>query len=793
MTSSARIDDLQRKYQENPRRYFAPLANELRRAGEAGRAVAICETGLSADPGHLSGHVVLGQALADLGDRRGAERAFGQAVELDPENATALRSLGDLARDRGDSTAARSWYQRALETDPRDPELATRLAALDVAPPSLEAPPAGPLQTAPVSDSAHVAQEPEQPAASNDGLLDEAQLHEFQSERDAQEFTAGFFAALLEADRDQPAPPAAAAPEAASEGRPEDDESPRPTDAVEEARAVMPTAAAPAAGPVEEEPAAPQPADAARELAAPSEDERPPDVTMADETLDVGPDERAYLDDLLELDGELVGDVGAGQAAASESELSRELEIVAGAADAGPEIAFQQPANTASEIEVEVGGPEPAGDFDAALWPAPVAEEADLDDTAPSPASMAGETGHDAAARSSAPVPEEIAPEWTLVDAPQAAVPSDDELPAVEPEPVSDAAPHLSFVTVTMGTLLLQQGFRNDALQIFRQLSAQNPDDAELRARIEELEAELAPGTAGGMTVSGWLRALAGSRPASRPDSQPASAQAVAAVPEVAEGTETTSTGSAEWVEAIPEAVAGADVVSEADREEVASEQPAARGAEWVEATPASPAENDLVAGAAAAAASAVTWEATEPPAASDALFFGDDPLDWGRPAAEPASTATLEELLGGPVSTDDELAAGALAAATLAMQGDAQVDAALAEASAEDPMALENVLTPTPSGLAALRGGASFSFEQFFQPESDAGGQSGDAGTGAGAAPGSLDRSAPGASPAAERTAARTDATDSSDATAATDAEAAAREADLADFHAWLAGLSKS
>ena len=69
MTSSARIDDLQRKYEENPRRYFAPLASELRRAGEAGRAVSLCETGLRADPGHLSGHVVLGQSLVDLGDR----------------------------------------------------------------------------------------------------------------------------------------------------------------------------------------------------------------------------------------------------------------------------------------------------------------------------------------------------------------------------------------------------------------------------------------------------------------------------------------------------------------------------------------------------------------------------------------------------------------------------------------------------------------------------------------------------------------------------------------------------
>src|SRR5688572_15047208 len=127
MTSSVRIDDLQRKYEENPRRYFAPLANELRRAGETRRAVALCEAGLAADPGHLSGHVVLGQALAQLGDGAGAERAFARAIELDPENLVALRCLGDMARDRGEREAARGWYQHALEADPRDPELATRL------------------------------------------------------------------------------------------------------------------------------------------------------------------------------------------------------------------------------------------------------------------------------------------------------------------------------------------------------------------------------------------------------------------------------------------------------------------------------------------------------------------------------------------------------------------------------------------------------------------------------------------------------------------------------------------
>src|SRR5687768_18424317 len=100
-SSSARFEDLQRKFDENPRRYFAPLANELRRAGDARRAVELCRTHLAQLPEHLSGHVVLAQALADLGETEEAHRAFETVLDQDPQNVVALRALGDLAVARG--------------------------------------------------------------------------------------------------------------------------------------------------------------------------------------------------------------------------------------------------------------------------------------------------------------------------------------------------------------------------------------------------------------------------------------------------------------------------------------------------------------------------------------------------------------------------------------------------------------------------------------------------------------------------------------------------------------------
>ena len=47
MPNSARIDELQKKFYENPRRYFAPLADEYRKAGDLQGAIELCRTHLA--------------------------------------------------------------------------------------------------------------------------------------------------------------------------------------------------------------------------------------------------------------------------------------------------------------------------------------------------------------------------------------------------------------------------------------------------------------------------------------------------------------------------------------------------------------------------------------------------------------------------------------------------------------------------------------------------------------------------------------------------------------------------
>ena len=114
-SSSARFADLQRKYEENPRRFFAPLANELRRSGNARRAAEICREYLAHLPEHLSGHVVLanGTSLVLVSHEMttGIVRVDGLDEEIaiqpfDPlqvheGNTSLARSIENLRRDAG--------------------------------------------------------------------------------------------------------------------------------------------------------------------------------------------------------------------------------------------------------------------------------------------------------------------------------------------------------------------------------------------------------------------------------------------------------------------------------------------------------------------------------------------------------------------------------------------------------------------------------------------------------------------------------------------------------------------
>jgi tetratricopeptide (TPR) repeat protein len=133
MANPALIDELEKQFRDNPRRVFARLANEYRKSGDYMRAIEICHSHVPQQPGYISGHVVLGQALYDAGELDQAQQTFEAALALDPENLIALRQLGDIARNRRDYREARGWYTRLLEVDPQNDEIVAQLGEIALA------------------------------------------------------------------------------------------------------------------------------------------------------------------------------------------------------------------------------------------------------------------------------------------------------------------------------------------------------------------------------------------------------------------------------------------------------------------------------------------------------------------------------------------------------------------------------------------------------------------------------------------------------------------------------------
>lgn len=160
METPGRIAELERKFAENPRRYFAALANEFRKQGELDRAIELCESHLAEQRNHLSGHVVLAQALVDAGRESDAWDPLHTALDLDPENFIALRLIGELSAKVGDVDHARSFFFRALEIEPRNEQLLAAVKNLSPRPAAPAVEPEQPAVAAPARETREPKEEP---------------------------------------------------------------------------------------------------------------------------------------------------------------------------------------------------------------------------------------------------------------------------------------------------------------------------------------------------------------------------------------------------------------------------------------------------------------------------------------------------------------------------------------------------------------------------------------------------------------------------------------------------------
>ncbi len=394
-----RLRELQEKFDENPRRYFAPLANEYRKGGQPKRAIEICRAQLAQMPGHMSGQIVFGQALYEEGEFDEAREVFTRALALDPENLIALRSLGDMSLQSSNTSEARSWYTKLLDADPNDTAVIALVEEIDASSEATPVTPAGgiPGVTADEGDQEIPATVEETPELQPSSVVS--------ADEDS-------------ADRSVPS----SAPADSSPA-----ETPEPIAA---------------AAPIE-----------ATESAHSTEAERPEPVEPAGAPIGL---ERHYPTE------KPSSEAAPAQASASQGLAAEDLGVPAGDSAAAGLTSAKQDAGSALDWVVPTAG----------------------------------------AQEESAPLPPESRP------------------PAAEPRATSEettftGASAEPFVNETMAQLYLQQGYKQLALKVYRQLSASRPQDAGLKARIAEIEAEDAAAHPGEVAVA--RKETSVERPADRP------------------------------------------------------------------------------------------------------------------------------------------------------------------------------------------------------------------------------------------------------------------------------------
>ena len=533
MASSPRVEELRKKFDENPRRYFAPLANEYRKAGDFAQAIAICREYLPQQPGHMSGHIVFGQALYEARQFDEAKAVFETALALDPENLIALKHLGDIELIAGKTDAARAWYQKILDADPRNEEILAQLAKLEQKKAGAKVGATMVMQAVPRPGTA-----PKAPSAP------------------------------------KPTPPSPATPAAAPPSAP-----PRPPSAAAPTPVVTPAVAQPAA------PAPPPPPAAAPMVTADSPTQ---EIRLDTIPTHAPPAPPPAVEPALGLEPTSMGGSVEPQSFSSSPTIEIDAHVSA-QKEAPPVDSFSLEGLETTSLAADVPAPEPSSPAPAAI---PVAEApaeglVDLDISIPAPAA---EPAPAAAASSSAPesvdldisappaptAPEPVAETIDLDFAPPSAspvaapvveaAPASDDLPLLdlgssesapavpepvaaapmpepepsappvidfapppieeppppppmpEPEPVAATASDSSsaFVTETMAELYLKQGHREEALRVYRALLEKRPGDAALLAKIASLEPKPVPARTG-PTIREMLHVIALRRPGYRP------------------------------------------------------------------------------------------------------------------------------------------------------------------------------------------------------------------------------------------------------------------------------------
>jgi predicted Zn-dependent protease len=103
VADSPRVQELRRRIHQDPASLaFAPLAEELRRAGRLDEAVQICRAGLALHPEYTTARATLGRALIDTGDLDAALAELSAVLAAAPDHLSALKGVAEIQARRGE-------------------------------------------------------------------------------------------------------------------------------------------------------------------------------------------------------------------------------------------------------------------------------------------------------------------------------------------------------------------------------------------------------------------------------------------------------------------------------------------------------------------------------------------------------------------------------------------------------------------------------------------------------------------------------------------------------------------
>jgi tetratricopeptide (TPR) repeat protein len=109
---------------------YRGLAVLLAEQGRTQEAFRLVEGWVNQQPTSPDAKIELARLNEEFGDRNLAKEHLVEALTLQPDNPRALAALGKIREESGDSAQALANYQRSLWYNSRQPQLASRVSAL---------------------------------------------------------------------------------------------------------------------------------------------------------------------------------------------------------------------------------------------------------------------------------------------------------------------------------------------------------------------------------------------------------------------------------------------------------------------------------------------------------------------------------------------------------------------------------------------------------------------------------------------------------------------------------------